>query len=173
VKNAHAFPQVYDRLGIDLRSLGCLMLNTETPVQTYHGGTAYISSDPKKFWIQGMLDHWHVTVRYGFLDGVAADDIDAVLAEVDFPKYLKLTGTEVFESPYETEQYECLVARVEDESLEAVNTALSVLPNVNTFPEYKAHITIGYFLKGQSPAVALKDVVKTLDLNYGERLPRL
>lgn len=171
MKNAHTFPHIYDRMGIDLRELGCLMLNTESPVASMGEAKPFVSPDPKKFWVKGILDHWHVTVRYGFLQGVAANDVDDVLADFDVPAELKVTGTEIFPSPYKDEVYECLVARVEDPRLVAMNTALSVLPNVNTFPEFKAHITIGYFEK--APEVELKDTVKTLDFDYGHVLKRL
>lgn len=176
MKNAHDFPQVYERLGIDLRDLGCLMLNTKTPVNWLAEDAAekeYVSPDPKKFWMKGLLDHWHVTVRYGFLPGVSADDIDAVLADVELPSQLKISGMEVFPSPYIDERYECVVARVDDDSLVEMNEALSVLPNVNTFVKYKAHITIGYFQQGRIPDMTLEGRVKTLDLDYGHNLPRL
>ena len=173
MKNAHEFPQVYERLGIDLRDLGCLMLNTENPVAVWNEGEEYISPDPKKFWMKGFLDHWHVTVRYGFLPGVSADDIDYVLSGVPWPKDLKISGLEVFPSPYEDERYDCVVARVDDESLVEMNEALSVLPNVNTFVKYKAHITIGYFVQDTWQTPVLKQNVRTLDLDYGHNLPRL
>ncbi len=173
MKSAHAFPKTYERMGIDLRDLGCLMLNTENPVDYVHQGTPYVSPDPKKFWVKGRMDHWHVTVRYGFLDGVNADDVDSVLAEVgEFPSKLTLVSTEIFPSPYPEEQYDTLVARVEDKRLNKINQALSVLPNVNTFPEYKAHITIGTFETGRTDYVSLKRSVKTLGLDYGQNLRR-
>lgn len=171
LKNAHAYPHIYDRLGINLSDLGCLMLSTESPVEFLGDATPYISPDPKKYWIKGLLDHWHVTVRYGFLPGVATNDVDDVLKDVEIPNTLSLSGVEIFPSPYADEPYECLVARVEDERLKQMNQALSVLPNVNTFPEFKAHITIGYFVK--APTVVLKSSVSTLDFDYGHDLVRL
>lgn len=173
MKNAHDFPEVYDRLGIDLRDLGCLMLNTENPVEEWIKGEEYISPDPKKFWMKGFLDHWHVTVRYGFLPGVSADDIDAVLDFQPLPTRLNITGLEVFPSPYPDEKYDCVVARVDDMALDRLNMALGVLPNVNTFAQYKAHITIGYFVQGEWETPVLKTAVDTLDLDYGHNLPRL
>lgn len=172
MKNAHEFPHIYKRWGVDLRDLGCLMLNTESPVWEMYEAVPYVSPDPKKFWIKGLLDHWHVTVRYGFLSGITANDVDDVLADVELPSTLKISGLDVFPSPYEDEEYDCLVARVDDEALTAMNTALSVLPNINTFPEYKAHITIGYFEKNSWQPPLLKSSVKTLDLDYGHNLPR-
>lgn len=174
MKNAHDFKNIYARMGVDLSDLGCLMLNTESPVEQISSTLVpYISPDPKKFWIDGLLDHWHVTVRYGFLKGVLANDIDKVLADFEMPSTLKISGLEVFPSPYEDEKYDCLVARVEDDRLNELNTQLSVLPNVNTFPVYKAHITIGYFEQGSWLPPVLKTHVKTSSLDYGQNLPRL
>lgn len=175
MKNAHVFSSVYDRLGIDLRDLGCLMIDTDSPVNYLSDAlTPYVSPDPKKFWVKGLLENWHATVRYGFLSGVSADDIDLVLEHVEIPDTLKISGIDVFPSPYPDEKYDCLVARVEDSRLVDMNTALSVLPNVNTFPVYKAHITIGYFEQVPSnPDVTLLGEVKVKGLNYGHKMPRL
>lgn len=174
MKNAHTFSSVYSRLGIDLRDLGCLMIDTESPVESLGHMKPYFSPDPKKFWVNGVLDNWHATVRYGFLPGVSADDVDLVLEHVEVPSELEITGLEVFPSPYPGEQYDCLVARVEDARLEAMNAALSVLPNINTFPIYKAHITIGYFEAAENlEDVVLKEKVGVEYLNYGDKLTRL
>lgn len=171
MKNAHDVPQIYERLGIDLRDLGCLMIDTESPVDgEIDSSSTYTSSDPKKFWVDGLLDWWHATVRYGFLDGVTRADVDAVLVGMPVPIELNVIGTEVFPSPYPAEPYDCLVARVESPELTDLNTALGILPNVNTFAEYKPHITIGYFQPGSTGAVSLKDKVKTLGFNYGNKL---
>lgn len=171
MKNAHAFPATFERLGIDLRDLGCLMIDTESPVLNEINPTAaYVSPDPKKFWVDGLLDHWHVTVRYGFLPGVNRQDVDAVVNRMRPVRRLDIIGTEIFSSPYENEPYDCLVALADSQLLRDMNTALSVLPNVNTFPEYKPHITIGYFKPGSAGQVTLKNAVKTIGLNYGNKL---
>lgn len=170
MKNAHEFPHIYERLGINLNDLGCLMLNTESPVRVLGEAVPYVSPDPKKFWMKGLLDHWHVTVRYGFLPEVRASDVKDVLASLDVPEELTISGVEVFPSPFSDEPYECLVARVEDPRLVAMNKALSVLPNLNTYPEFKAHITIGYFDK--APEVELKSAVVVKDFDYGQVLTR-
>ena len=161
-------------MGIELGSLGCLRLNTESPVEEWVGeAVPYTSPNESRFWIDGLLDHWHVTLRYGFLSGVLADDIDEVLSGVEWPEGLKISNLEVFPSSYGDEPYDCLVARVEDPRLSEINTQLSVLPNMNTFPVYKAHITIGYFEQGSWSPPVLKSSVKTLDLDYGQNLPRI
>lgn len=171
MKTAHQLNSgVYRRLGIDLKDVGCLMIDTTNPVEHMFGDyEPYVSPDESKFWIKGLLDSWHVTARYGFLDGINRDDVDEVLDGISLPSRLTVSAVEEFESPYKEEQYTCLVARVEDEKLIEVNKALSILPNINTFPEYKAHITIGYFKQGKVPKVKLQDV-EVLGLNYGHKL---
>lgn len=171
MNNAHKFADIYERLGIDLRDLGCLMIDTENPVMgEVDPDSQYKSPDPKKFWVNGLLDNWHATVRYGFLNGVTADDVDRVITGLDIPSEVYPYDTEVFPSPYADEPYECLVALVRHPALYDLNTALSVLPNVNTFPVYKPHVTIGYFKKGAAKDVMLRGAVRTLGFDYGQNL---
>jgi 2'-5' RNA ligase len=173
MKNAHVFGDTYKRLGIDLRDLGCLMIDTENPVASeIDPESEYKSPDPKKFWVNGVLDNWHATVRYGFLNGVTADDVDAVIGDMEVPKEIYVKGLEVFPSTYPDEQYDCLVALVVSPALFDLNTQLSVLPNVNTFPVYKPHVTIGYFKKGAAADVRLRGTIRTLGFDYGQNLPR-
>lgn len=169
MKNAHEYPWIYKEWGVDLRDLGCLMLDTESPVAEIKGSyEPYVSPDKKKFWLNGLSKDWHVTVRYGFLQGITRQHVKDVLSDLEVPTELSISGLDVFPSPYPDEKYNCLVAKVEDESLNAMNTALSILPNVNTFPEYKAHITIGYFT--QIPEIELKETVRTLYFDFGSVL---
>lgn len=178
MKNAHAFPAVFEDLGVDLRELGCLMLDTKSPIIGIAGGEedAYVSPDPKKFWMRGVATDWHVTARYGFLPDVRKRHVDEVLAGIPVPLHLRTAGFEVFPSPYADEEYECLVVRVEDKHLTEINAQLSVLPNVSTFVEYKPHITVGYYRKGfyedNKAALdgALYTSVETIGWNYGHIL---
>ena len=63
---AHNYPEVYKALGINLNTLGCIMLDLE-PIKIDHwlgqdGVTPYIysigshiSSNPERFWIDGYV----------------------------------------------------------------------------------------------------------------------
>jgi 2'-5' RNA ligase len=136
----------------------------------------YVSPDPEKFWMKGLLKDWHVTVRYGFLPGVKKEHVLEVIDVDDVPEYVGFDGFEVFPSTVPNEDYECVVARVNSNALRYLNEQLSVLPNVNTFPTYKPHITIGYFKPGwfdenaSSMEHIVRGFIKTSDLDFGKEL---
>lgn len=174
MKNAHDYPGLYDDLGIDLRDLGCLMIDTESPLLIgAPKGAEYVSPDPKKFWVDGLLDHWHVTARYGMLPQVTRAHVDRVLEDIGLPETLSLKNGvfDCFPSPYPDEPYDCVVYRLYSPELQEINAQLSVLPNLNTFVEYKPHITIGYFKPGYFKAnrrnLVAKGTVRVLGYNYG------
>lgn len=171
---AHDF-DFYDDLGIDLRTLGVLMLDTETPLAgDLLPDGQYVANDPKLFWINGLLDNWHVTARYGFLTNVRQEHVQKVLTASVVPASLDIDRVEVFPSNHPGEDYECVVALVKAQpgsDIFQLNSDLGVLPNVATFTEYKPHITIGYFEQGWFEAnkndVLLKESVPVLGTNFG------
>ncbi len=170
--SAHDYPQVYSSLGIDLTTLGVLMLDTASPLREDLPSEAeYISPDPAKFWVHGALDNWHVTALYGFLPDVRQEHVKAILADVKMPTMLNIDEIEVFDSPYEGEPYDCVVATVESKKLRELNAALTMLPHVNTFVPYKPHITPGYFARGwakdNKKKIKTWDMVPTLGYNFG------
>lgn len=139
------------------KKLGCAMLKTDSPIQTVDPKLLklmkeeeYVSPDKNHSWIKGIEQDHHVTVRYGFLPGVTHDDFEKTVG--DMPVYGKLfiVGWEIFTSPWLSEPYECVVALIKPNThwLLDLNRQLSVLPNLVTFPEYKPHVTVGYFNKG-------------------------
>ena len=153
------------------------MLTTENPLTgEVPDEGQYVSTDPEKFWMQGLLDNWHVTVRYGFLPGVTKDHVLRVIEGIEIPEYLGFEGFEVFPSTTPDEAYECVVARVNSNFLRYMNDQLSVLPNVNTFPNYKPHVTIGYFVPGwfsqnaHAMEHSVKGFIKTGEFDFGKNL---
>mgnify|MGYP006207296391 CR=1 FL=1 len=156
--SAHQFPDIYEEFGIDLSKLGCVMLPTETPDTSFiDESDLYVSPDPAKFWIKGRAgDNAHVTLRYGLLPQVRRKHVDRVLADLTLPSYIQGMRLEKFDSPYPDEPYECIVLRIYPENvmdrseadLLMLNQNLAYLPNVNTFPGYKAHITLAYVQEG-------------------------
>jgi 2'-5' RNA ligase len=177
MKNAHSFPEVYKSLGINLNSLGCLMLTTENPLKgKIPEEGQYISPDPEKFWMKGALKEWHVTVRYGFLPSVKREHVKAVLSDMDKPRLLIASGFEVFPSTIPDEDYECVVMRVSSSHLQNMHKQLSVLPNIETFPTYKPHVTLGYFKSGwfhdnkDSIIELRKGLIEADEFDYGKNL---
>lgn len=159
--SAHKFQDVYTQFGIDLNSLGCVMLDV-VPLDTMYtieadgaGVALYYAKNKARFWINGWVvgDKAHVTLLYGLLAPAKnyGRHIEAVL------EGWKLESVEIedvgyFDSPYPDEPYWCIVAhlRVTEELLEGHNR-LEFLPHINTFTGYKPHITVCYLDKRQGP----------------------
>lgn len=148
--SAHDFQEVYDDLDIDLKTLGCVMLKTETPDTSFiRDEDLYYSSDPKLFWINGRVPNSHITLKYGLMPQVRREHVDAVIKDMPIPDYLVPTGITMFASPYPDEPYECIVLPIAlTPPLAALHNHLNYLPHINTFPEYKPHITLAYVRKG-------------------------
>jgi hypothetical protein len=163
--SAHKFKEVYQWLGINLNTLGCLMLDVE-PIkieyfEMYQDGVnayfpGYKSKNKERFWIDGYVgDKAHVTLLYGFLAKAKEyqPHIEKVLTGWEL-KTVTIADISFFESPYEDEKYYCVVAKIDvtDELLEG-RGRLEFLPHVNTFTRYTPHITIGYIIDD----VAIRD----------------
>ena len=176
IRGANDVPEIYEDLGINISELGVLMLSTENPLaEPIPADAEFKSENPDHWWVKGLLDHWHATVRYGFLPGVKKSHVDRVVGDIQLPSHLLLNGHfECFSSPYKDDDYDCVVFVLRSRELNELNAALSVLPNVNTYIEYKPHITIGYFQPGwfakNRKLLVAKDYVKVLGYDYGHRL---
>lgn len=148
--NARDFNGLYDSLGINTNELGVVMLETESPMlMDLHDRYAeyeYVTDDPAKWWIKGILDSWHVTVKYGLLPMVKQSHAEKVLEVVDYPLYL---NTAYYVEDFGTDEYECVVVPINTNGrLSEINAQLRVLPHLDTFVHYNPHITLGYFKKG-------------------------
>ena len=167
---AHNYKEIYEALGYNLSKLGCLMLDTEPiilpnyivqDIQTGSGcnfdalikSYGYVAKNKERFWIDGFVADKtpHLTLFYGFLQeaGCYKWHIEKLLEGTDIAT-VKIEDVDFFESPYEDEPYYCIVAKVEktSELLEAHNK-MTLLPNIQTFPDYKPHITIAYIIKDE------------------------
>lgn len=146
----------YTEMGIDLSSLGCVMLDTDSPIE---GGFS-------------SVDSFHVTVRYGLLvPPVRRIHVEEVLADLYVPDELAVIGLDAFPINDTTE---AIVALVESLAIRRLNQALSVLPNVTTFPEFRPHVTLGYFDTGSYDEMKfnlfnrLKESVKVGNYSYNK-----
>jgi hypothetical protein len=100
-----------------------------------------------------------------------------VLDGLPLPESLVIQGFVNFGSYDPNEPYDCVVAEVWSEQLVDMNTQLRVLPNIDTFIEYRPHITIGYFKAGwfldnyhSQFAAWVGSDIKTKGFNYGDML---
>ena len=155
MKNAHEFDGLYDDL-FDFAKAGYVMIDTSSPYNFYPNGIRefqYVSPDPDKYWMKGIMENWHVTARGPLDPKVRQKHCRQVLEHVNLPKELMLGPVEVFPSPYEEEQYECVVVLVDDPALFQLNQQLAVLPGVQTYIPYKPHLTLGYFKSGHTEEI--------------------
>jgi len=159
---AHNFQEVYQALGLNLNTLGCIMLDLE-PIKIdgwlgQDGITPYsytlpthVSPNKERFWINGYVADRtpHVTLLYGLLQTgknyqwhiqhiLLGWKLDSV--EIDHFGY--------FQSPYQDEEYYCIVGHLKiTPELQEGHDRLCMLPHIKTFPGYKAHVTIAYIKK--------------------------
>lgn len=186
---AHDYKEIYEMLGYNLSKLGCLMLDTEPILTEYYEYyqddittyfPEYKAKNKDRFWIDGYVADKtpHLTLFYGFLQeaGCYKKHIEILLKDTNIGS-VKIETIDYFESPYEDEQYYCIVAKVEKtEDLLYAHNKMMLLPNIQTFPDYKPHITIAYIVKDEVIrdrfiAQLKKELVgkelKVLGLNYG------
>ena len=179
--NSHNFEPTYKSLGIDLDSLGCIMLDVE-PHQSLDevipSDWLYTSPDPKKFWFNNVLDHLHVSLLYGLMENgnVWKRHVDEVLFGWH-PDIIEVDHITAFPSPLPTEPYSCIIAklRITDNLLEA-HQRLSFLPHINTYPEYTPHITLAYVKQRYEKETIERFSYQIpfhfdpIGLNYGDRV---
>lgn len=148
MSKAHDFPQIYKELGYDLSKLGCIMLDLQPLDLSVDKDKLYYAKNKDRFWIDGLVASKtpHVTLLYGLLrSGLELQKhVDTVLQGI-VPKTVTIESIGYFDSPYEDEDYYCIVAhlKITDELTEC-NERLKFLPHINTFPGYKAHFTLAY-----------------------------
>ncbi len=153
-------------LGINLSKLGCLMLDTEAIKNSFSisvdDGTGlmtthfpeYKAKNKDRFWIDGYVADKtpHLTLFYGFLNeaGSYKKHIDILLNDWEIEE-VEVESVGFFESPYEDEEYYCIVAHIKktDELVDG-NNRMQFLPHVTTFIGYKPHITIAYIKKDEA-----------------------
>lgn len=181
-RNKMNHQQLYKDMGIDLKSLGCIMLGTD-PIKVndiISESDLYFSTNPDMFWIKGIVseDVPHVTLLYGLMESGQTwkEYVDTVLDGWGM-KQVQIDKVIAFESTWESEPYHCLVAElVITPKLLDANARLRMLPHIDTFPVYRAHITLAYikedvkkrnaYLEELNTKIAGRKI-KTKEINYG------
>ncbi len=182
---AHDFPSVYKDLNIDLSKLGCVMLdvdpiynNTDVDDEEYsrfyyvEPKYLYYAKNKDKFWINGWVaeETPHMTLLYGLMKEAEEykDQIKELLKDWNC-KSVQIEDIDSFDSPYEDEEYYCIVAKLKltDNIIEGHNR-MQLLPHIDTYSEYKPHVTICYIQKNDKLRdEIIKDLKETL---VGRRL---
>lgn len=99
----------------------------------------------------GLEDRPHITVKFG----LHTSDVAAVQKVVsgEGPIQAKVTGIEIF-SP-DGKDYDVVVQRVSSPDLTRMNKAIAdAIPNTDTHPVYRPHITLGYVKRGRGKKYA-------------------
>lgn len=157
-ESVHLFPDVHAALGIKISDLGCIMAEVEHIEVTDYARDAgldpardlYVSANvAERFWINGAVAETgaHATLLYGLMQPgpVWREHVDALLADVDLSAAIEVDHVGIFDSPYPDEAYKCIVAHLRmTPELAKAHARLSYLPHINTFPGYRAHVTLAY-----------------------------
>jgi hypothetical protein len=182
--SAHQFMEVYQNLGISLNKLGCIMADTEPLVVSdiISPEDLYTAVNPAEHaYVNGIVseDVPHATLLYGLLRSgpELQKHVDAVLTGWNLGQ-VEIANVVAWPSRYEDEQYYCLVAELAltPELLEA-NARLRMLPHIDTFPAYRAHITLAYIKQDDEKRDQYLDLLRqrfvgqtvaVKSLNYGD-----
>lgn len=181
VMSAYAVKSLRE-MGINIAGLGCVMLDVDPlpTAQMVPQEWAYESTHPDRFWIKGLEAGDHITLLYGLLANANTirPAIDEVLAGWE-PGRVRVESVGSFPSTFDDDPYACVVGHIEltPEILDA-HARLSLLPHIDTFWDYKPHLTLGYVHRHHeaeavdefSQQVAGRELI-TRGLNYG-RMPK-
>lgn len=157
---AYDFPAIYERAGMTgPGDLGCIMLDLEAiPVDMLIRRSA--RPDVRYFWPtddpQGRLnyakgpvaDHGaHATLLYGLTPDAEAgvrqrQSVDELLADLDL-SFVIVQDVSYFPGMFGL-PYGCVIAHVTSPALIEANRRLRFLPHVDTFVEYRPHVTLAY-----------------------------
>lgn len=181
---AQQFPQVYEELGINVSDLGCIMLRTaalEVSDIIPEDALYYANDQENHKYVAGIVSETkaHCTLLYGLMQSgqtwkQQVDEVSAGwgITTVDIDSCIAFTSSD------DDEKYYCLVAELAlTEKLLEGNSRLRMLPHIDTFPTYKAHITLAYIKQDDTLRdkllYALNNKfagtqVKTLDIDYGD-----
>jgi 2'-5' RNA ligase len=158
ITNAHQLEALYRRKGIDLDTLGVVMLDTRPTrrltlaIPALDERDLYVSKHASRHWIKGEVasgDVSHTTLLYGLLPGTTQADVEEVLAGWESPNYLWASSIDSFPSPYTDDdaRYVCIVAKLgaaENPALDDAHRRLSFLPHIDTHATYQPHVTLAY-----------------------------
>jgi len=153
---------IWGDIGISPSDLGCVMLDLKfarpeafEPLLREMEQDAYVAKDAERIpWVDGIEERLHVTVLYGLTidpnnHGQAVETLLSHGGHLDSVQRhgLYINGPEAFESNIPGEDYSCIVLRIGGRELREMNQALRLLPHIDTWPDYKAHATLGYVNK--------------------------
>jgi 2'-5' RNA ligase len=96
----------------------------------------------------GLEDRFHVTLLYGLHEEVTVDEVKGKLKGFTFGSITLYNLSKFEKDDYDVLKFDIKYPTKGGAFLSKANKALSELPNTNDYPDYKAHLTIGYLKKG-------------------------
>lgn len=128
--------------------LGCVMV--EVPVSNWKEITSSINQEDLyevKGEKYGIQDNPHLTLLYGFNSEISKEQVQSILEEVTNGHKIEIDIEDI--DIFENENFDVVKFNVKKtEQLQSLYDALNELPNENTFPDYRPHMTIAYVKKG-------------------------
>lgn len=182
--NASRLRPMYQEMGIEMNTLGCVMLDVkgfEKAKSIFTPDMLYYSKEMS--WIQGFVaDPGHLTLLYGLLNyGPEYKDYIKKVLNGWHLDSLEVERFDKFDSP-EGSPYYCVMAKMKlTPGILEAHQRISLLPHINTFLEYVPHITIAYIHKDDallssvlkqlnSQPVSVKPIEIWADNNSGNKL---
>jgi len=155
---ASQLPTLYEALGLSTDRLGVVMLSFEgseslvDPSMGLKAEHLYESPVADRKYLRGEphVGVSHSTLLYGLLPGVRPEHVQEVMQGWQPPIAVTSSAIEIFRPSFppgdpDHDAYGCLVALLDPspEMLDA-HQRLSLLPHIDTHPEYKPHVTLAY-----------------------------
>jgi hypothetical protein len=155
-----AVRHILEKVGVDTNQAAAIMLDLDPiPIGQILGDAGWYYYDPQLPWVQGPVGQRgaHVTLLYGLVMPLAFGKVQInsrstgqffggviheLLADLELEKHgPTVQAIDVFEND---PRYSVLVARVDDDRIREANRRLRWLPHIDTFVEFKAHVTLAY-----------------------------
>lgn len=93
----------------------------------------------------GIEDFPHLTLLYGLKPEITSEQVQQVLTSFGKPLNIEIEGIDLFEN----KDYDVVKFNVKKTpELQKLHDMLKTLPNEESYPDYKPHITICYVNKG-------------------------
>lgn len=181
--SARDYPDIYEGTGIDPNDLGCIMLDLETmPIIEVVGNGAeadLVTESTRHDHMMGAVAEReaHVTLLYGLLENgnTWKDKVDSLLEGWSYGG-VKVKDIGYFDLP---ESYAVVAHLEETTDLLEGHNRLTLLPHIQTFSDYRPHVTLAYIKKDADLGKWLTSLNKqyadttiaATGINYGD-LPR-
>jgi 2'-5' RNA ligase len=96
----------------------------------------------------GREDDPHITILYGLHKSVSDDEIEEVISDFE-PFEVELKKVDIFEN----DDFDVIKFSINNKDLTQYNKILKELPHTNSYPDYKAHVTIAYVKQGMGKEI--------------------